>query len=199
MIVTNVEGGNINVTGGQIQIIDEDGHIAHVSHDGLTVTDFIHHMTRHALVYRISHRWDALEAGNTAGVLIHTPQAYPLDFTFSVQATGLVTVDFREQPKVTDSGTPIDAFRNKNRQDGSDDKAAGLAFYYDPTVTAGSGRFLVRDVFGGAAQGQRTLPGDRAGTDWVLRRGLPYYIEIVNTTAGTIYVAIRMAFFSEHT
>lgn len=202
-----VESGQVTVDGlvqvsdivTPIQIGDMHGNLAHISHEGLVTSDELHHSAYLGTVYQIGYRWDTLAALATAGILIHTPQSLDLDVWIETNATGLCTIDFREQPTVTALGTPVLAaggvFANQSRDIGDDAFFDGFGAYIDPTVNAGSGKFLVRGVMGGAGAGKKVppMPGDQGGIPWILRPGIPYYLEIVNTDdTNAIYVAVQI-------
>ncbi len=207
--VQNVEpveiAGPVEVTsiGSPVRIGDVHGNVAHISHEGLVTSDEVHHSAYLGEVYQIGYRWNALAALATAGLLIHTAQSLDLDAWVESNASGLCTIDFREQPVVTALGQPILAaggvFCNQSRDMGSDDFFDGFGAYIDPTVTASSGKFLARDVMGGAGAGKKVppMPGDQGGIPWILRRGIPYYLEIVNTDdTNAIYVAVQVTIAS---
>ncbi len=194
--VRNVDSIEI---GSPVSIGDAEGKVVHISHEGLVTSDTLHHSAYLGTVYQIGYRWDALAALATAGVLIHTPQSFDLDAWIETEASGLCTIDFREQPVVTALGQPILAaggvFCNQSRDIGSDAFFDGLGAYIDPTVTAASGKFLDRDIMGGAGAGKKVppTPGGGGGIPWILRRGIPYYLEIINTNdQNATYVAMRI-------
>lgn len=174
------------------------GRTVETVHRGLSVSDYVHRMTHDGQVWRLAYRWDALDAGATAGMLLQTPQEREFDLTWDAEATGLCTIDLFEQPTVTALGIPLwqnGVFRNKNRQIGMGPESAheyppGMGAYIDPTI-AGWGRYLVQQIMGGAAW-KATTPGESAGIPWILLEGMSYYLRITNTTEAAIYVAVRL-------